>query len=211
MLTTTSLPLEWSPVPGAVSYNLTVTDAATGQPAITQDGLTGTSYSIPSSVSLESGGYTWEVTAVMADGQPTATASPAEGFTYLPIPVPTGPSGISASTTPSFQWQAIAGASGYDLQVFNAATGALVFDAPQITTASYTPTTPLADSTTYRWTVSADVTVKGSSNPGQSAQPVGLFHGQHGSWRRAHRADELDDGDRVTHVPVVAAGRRGLL
>ncbi len=72
VVTTTALPFEWSPVPGAVSYDLTVTDTTTGKTAITQNGLAGTSYTIPSTTSLAAGLYTWDVTAVMADGQPAA-------------------------------------------------------------------------------------------------------------------------------------------
>ena len=69
VLTTTAFPFEWSPVPGAAAYNLTVTNATTGKTIVTENGLTDTSYSIPSASAPPAGSYTWNVTAVTAAGQ----------------------------------------------------------------------------------------------------------------------------------------------
>ncbi len=168
VLTTTDLPFEWSPVPGAVSYNLTVTDTTTGQVAVTQDGLTGTSFAIPSSVSLSSDGYTWDVTAVMADGRTAATAPAPHAFAYLPIPAPTGPSGVVDSTTPILQWAAVPGAAGYDVTLEDVTTGTSVVSGQTVASTSYTPASALNNMDTYAWTVSAISNLTNNGQPDTS-------------------------------------------
>jgi hypothetical protein len=153
--------LQWSSVPGAIAYNLTVTDSATGRSAVSQMGLADTSYTIASPLPI--GVYAWTVTAVLVDGQPAAMSPPARSFAVLSIPDPSGPSGIVIPTAPKFQWGPVTGAAGYHLRVFDAVTNAVVRDVPQVAGTSYTPPSPLADSTTYRWTVSAYANGKGGA------------------------------------------------
>ena len=175
VLTTTALPFEWSPVPGAAAYDLTVTDAATGQTAITQDGLSGTSYSVPSGSALPAGGYTWDVIAVTADGQATATPPPARAFTYVPIPVPTDPSGVVDSTAPELQWSAITGADGYILTLNDVTTGATVENGLVLSSDSYKPTSPLTNLDTYEWSVAAYISPNNQGSPVASPQSGSVY------------------------------------
>jgi hypothetical protein len=156
VVTSTTPVFEWSTVAGAVSYSLTVTDTVTGKVVISQPGLTGTSYTPPAGTPLTSGdAFTWDVTAVTAETQATLSPAPASGFAIIAIPAPVGPSGTADSTMPLFTWSNIAGAAGYDLQVFDTTIGLTVINAQDITNNSYTPIAALTNLDTFEWTVSA--------------------------------------------------------
>jgi pimeloyl-ACP methyl ester carboxylesterase len=111
------------------------------------------------------------------------SASPAEKQTSVKVasgnpsvlaaPAPSGPSGNGVSTSPTFGWSAVNGASSYRLMLATA-SGVLPSDPVSLTcsscainttpqTNSYTPSTPLNAATTYYWQVQGrDATKSGT-------------------------------------------------
>jgi hypothetical protein len=154
VVTTTKPTFLWSPALGALSYNLTVVDTVTGVTVISQQNLATTSYSAPGTPLKSGDTYSWTVSAVTADGQ-AAPAQPALPFAVIPVPGPTGPSGITDVNRPTFSWSAVPGAAGYNLQVFDTTSATIVINTQVISNNSYTPSTPLKNLDTYDWTVSA--------------------------------------------------------
>ncbi len=113
-------------------------------------------------------------------GGANVTVNPA--VPSLPAPSLTAPSGSSVSTTPAFSWTPVTGANKYWLTVATSAgglptnvnatscAGACVISISRTTT-SYTPTTALANNTTYYWEVQGyDSTVNPNRQGAFSAQ-----------------------------------------
>jgi hypothetical protein len=154
VVTTTTPTFQWTPALGAISYNLTVIDTVTGVTVISQQNLATTSYTAPGTTLTSGDTYSWTVSAVTGDGQ-AAPALPALPFAVIPVPGPTGPSGITDLDTPTFSWSAVPGAAGYNVEVFDTTSGATAINTQVSSKNSFTPSTPLNNLDTYEWTVSA--------------------------------------------------------
>jgi hypothetical protein len=156
----TSTPtLQWSAVSGATVYAVTLVDAA--NPATTIDNemiVSGTSYTFPSSLAHRHT-YLWAVQAEVSTGV-FGTASAFAAFTIAPLaaPGPVAPaSGASLTTAdPTCQWSAVAGAVGYGLTLVDLTAGTAPVTIGGISGTSYTPSSPLVNGHTYRWSVTAD-------------------------------------------------------
>ena len=145
----------WTTVPGATGYVLTVTNVETGQVAFSQSGLISTSYTPTAAQSLAAGhSFNWTVNAVTAGGAVAPNAPYTQTFAVLSTPNLSSPSGLADTGTPAFQWSASPGAAGYNLQIVDTNTGETVVST-QVTTNSYTPSSPLSNLHTYEWSVSA--------------------------------------------------------
>lgn len=109
-------------------------------------GATAGSYSINVSGTSTSGSHADSVTlnvSTAAPGTPTLT-SPANGAT-------------GTSLTPTFTWNAVSGATSYDLQVAtDAGFTNIVINATGLTSTSYTPGTSLGANTAHFWRVKAN-------------------------------------------------------
>ncbi|MES1213311.1 MAG: dockerin type I domain-containing protein [Singulisphaera sp.] len=79
-------------------------------------------------------------------------------------PTPSGPSGTVTSTTPTFQWSSVPGATSYSLTLTDTTTQQTVFSNLSVAATSYLPTTPLTSGHSYQWQVQA------SDNNGPLAQ-----------------------------------------
>lgn len=103
--------ISWTPVAGAVRYDLWVNNTSTGQSqVIRQQTLTGTSFT---SGALPAGTYTAWVQAYASNGRASGWSSPLT-FTVAALPAPA----ISAVS-----WGAVPGAAHYDVWVNSATTG----------------------------------------------------------------------------------------
>ncbi|MBX9678136.1 MAG: hypothetical protein K2X38_05175 [Gemmataceae bacterium] len=134
----------WTASTGAATYELYVGNNTSGAVAVRAANLAGTNFA--ASASLPAGSYTAWVRAANASGELGAW-SVGRTFTLQPpaIPVITGPFATQSTQLPTFQWNASSGATRYDLWVANLTTGAdQVIRQPNLSTSSYTPTTPLA-------------------------------------------------------------------
>ncbi len=70
-------------------------------------------------------------------------------------PTPNGPSGAITSTTPTFQWSAVANATGYYLTLIDTTTQQSIASNLSVSGTSYTPSNPLTAGHSYQWQVQA--------------------------------------------------------
>ena len=163
-LTTATPTFQWSAVAGAALYGMTVIDLTTGANVINDSHLTTlTSYNL--GVPLPTGHlYEWSVQVPGVSNSPTAEftiAVPGAQTGNLVTPTLLGPTRLVNTTTPTFQWQPIPGATGYSLYVFSenpiGSITSSVFPPVQTSNTSFTPATGfLSPSGAYLWWVTAD-------------------------------------------------------
>ena len=149
--------ISWTALPGAAKYDLWVNNLTTGQSQVVREtALTTTSYSFPANLRL--GKYVFWVRGIDA-GNTAAEWSLAKQFTAAPRTITTSPSTPGFNNLPVFQWQALAGATKFEIYVQNRTTNAVVLTQTNITATSFTPSSafPTGD---YRWWA------RGSSNSG---------------------------------------------
>jgi len=154
------------------SYTLQVsTDPGFASFVINQSGLSTTTFT--PGAALSSGTvYYWQVFAVRSTGVVVAAGAPWTFTTFSPTPAPftmIAPTNASTgiSLTPTFSWNASAGATSYTLQVAtDIGFTSTVVDQTGITTTSFTLGTALTASTAYFWKVlavsTASVTATGA-------------------------------------------------
>ncbi|WP_168218900.1 IPT/TIG domain-containing protein [Limnoglobus roseus] len=140
-VTTPTPHLEWTPMPlNYQNYSLSVYDVTAGRAVISELGIDGSSgrhaYDLP--VPLPSGHtYQWTVNcgpyySILQNGVPTTvdqrvfasakfTVAVAGATGALIAPTVTGPTGLIATTTPTFGWSAVPGATGYGLYINSSA------------------------------------------------------------------------------------------
>jgi hypothetical protein len=154
--------LEWSPVAGAIGYDLYISDPLYPPNAFASGiiPVTDTQYK-PTSPLLNGHTYLWQVVAITMSGgveQDSPPSSPAE-FTVSAPGTPTSVAPAAGATvttaTPKFQWSAASGADGYDLYLQDTTTGTQVLDAFPVTGTSYTIVAPLVSGDSYSWYVRA--------------------------------------------------------
>jgi len=88
-------------------------------------------------------------------GSPRANVIAALFAGVSQTPTPIAPSGTVTTITPTFQWSAVAGASGYYLTIVDSTTHVTVANKLVVTGTSYIPTTPLANNDSFQWQVQA--------------------------------------------------------
>ena len=170
IVTTTTPTFQWSPVVGGSGYVLTVTDTTTGQQVITYslstaaNGTAVTSYT-PTTPLAGGDAYSWNVSAVTADGDAAVSPEKTLSFVIVPVPTPTGPSGVVDSTLSLLQWSAVGGAAGYEVNLEDVTTGDTVVTGLVVSSNSYTPTVSLNDLDTYSWSVSALSKAENNGSP----------------------------------------------
>ena len=144
--------ISWAALPGAAKYDLWVNNLTTGQlQVVRQSALTATSYALPGSLPL--GKYAVWVRGIDA-GNTAAEWSLAKQFNAAPRTISTSPSTPGFSNLPVFQWQALAGATKYEIYVQNRTTNAMVLTQTNIPATSFTPSSGLPTGD-YRWWVRA--------------------------------------------------------
>ncbi|MFO0976766.1 MAG: carboxypeptidase regulatory-like domain-containing protein [Planctomycetaceae bacterium] len=149
----------WSPVLGAVRYQLNVVNRNTGAMVISQS-VTSTSFS--PTTPLVYGPYHWWVHGVSNEGLSTLASSTTliyvGGLTTL-----TAPSGSTSDTTPTFTWQPVQGAVRYYLWVDKVGSTSQQIRESQLTQTEFTPATPLPAGTYRAWIRAISLT--GESSP----------------------------------------------
>ena len=143
--------LTWAALPGAAKYDLWVNNLTTHQNQVLREqSLTTNSYQTSS---LPMGKYTVWVRGIDARNL-AAQWSASQQFTVAPRAVLISPSTPGFNNTPTYQWQALPGATKYQVYVQNLTTNAIVVNQSNVATTSLTPTSalPVGD---YRWWVKA--------------------------------------------------------
>jgi hypothetical protein len=167
---TTTPTFRWTAVTGANKYLLVFSDLP-GSKTVSVDGNT-TSYT-PSQPLVNGATYQWQVLSFVTSGSTTVPGPGANAQSFT-VDVPgtpslTAPKGTVATTTPTFQWSAVTGATGYELYLRDTTTSTSVIDALRVTGTSYTPGAPLANGHAYKWYVLA---FDNSGNVGLPPDPV---------------------------------------
>jgi hypothetical protein len=154
--------LDWSDVAGADTYQLQVSTSSSFTTNVISIGtLTASTYTVPSGVLSSNTQYYWRVTALNEFGF-SAAAGP-WSFTTIPLP-PAAPNLLSpvngatgTSLTPLLDWQDVAGATTYSLQVStNSGFSSTVVNQTGLASSQYTvPGGTLQNNVLYYWRVSA--------------------------------------------------------
>jgi hypothetical protein len=153
---------QWSAVPGAAFYVLTVLDLEpSAVPPAYYYPISGTSFTPTSFPLLNGHTYQWFVSAVVTsdsaevDGPPSPIADFAvsiPGIAVLDSPV----SGATLTTaTPTLAWSPVQGADGYNLYLRDSSDGTEVLDGLPVAATSYSVTAPLRSGDSYQWYVTA--------------------------------------------------------
>lgn len=147
--------ITWSALPGAAKYDIWINNTSTGQSQVLRNqNLTTTSYQVPTNLGL--GVHTVWLRGIDAAGNAGSWSS-AMQFTSATRPTVTAPAGPTFASSPTFQWNAVAGANRYEVSVINRTTNVTVLSQTGITGTSWTPSTALPNAN-YRWWVRASST-----------------------------------------------------
>ncbi len=146
--------LSWSAATNATSYELQVTRTSDGTVVLSQTGLTVTTHTLVSALTLGAT-YQWYVRGL--NGSAVGEWSSAV-FTVLDpsdVGVPTGltPTGLTTTLTPTFTWTAAPNATTYQLWVEMSGNSNPLVNVTGITGASYTPASALPMGATGRFYV----------------------------------------------------------
>jgi hypothetical protein len=168
----TSTPeLTWSALAGAVKYDLWIDNRGTSQSQYVRNtNLTGTSWTSPAELPM--GAYRAWIRGIDAGGV-AAQWSVFVDFIVLPTVMPISPLNSTFDLTPTFTWNPVLGAAGYDLVLKNANTGVVVSNPQNIVGTSWTQPADLPIGL-YRWSV---VAVSPAAQRSQVATIVEFFVG----------------------------------
>jgi choice-of-anchor B domain-containing protein len=150
----------WGAVADATSYDLDVaTDAGFSNIVLSADGLTATNYT-PTAALNTGTTYYWRIQTNGTCGSSPYSAT----FSFTTqVAVPSAPTlltptngATNQSLQPTLTWNVVSGATSYSLQVAtDAGFSNVVIAVSGLAAANYTPTTSLANNTTYYWRVLA--------------------------------------------------------
>jgi hypothetical protein len=148
----------WNAATGADHYDVWVNDVTTGKTAVLRDqNVTGTTWT-PSMPLTAGDKFRWWVRAVDSTSTNNGAWSSYVNFTVsaLIAPILIGPKDSANSATPTFTWNAAAGADHYDVWINNVTTGqSMVLRDQNVAGTSWTATSALPAGDSYRWWVRA--------------------------------------------------------
>ncbi len=154
----------WNTVTGADYYDVYISDLTSGA-LIRNPHALGSSWT-PTGTLTPGDNYQWWVRAF--SNTSTANASPwgsGATFTVTPLVTPTPATVLGTSATPTFNWNASAGANFYDVWVNDTTTGqAQVLRNTQVSGTSWTPPAALVPTHSYQWWVRS-VNTSGDTSP----------------------------------------------
>jgi RHS repeat-associated protein len=139
--------IQWSPLAGATKYDLWIDNQTTGQSQYFRDqNITVTSWTSP--VDMPIGVYRFWIRGIDSTGG-AARWSAFREFTVATPPQLTAPLNPTFNRQPTFTWNSVTGATKYEVQVRNLATGTIIHQS-EITSTNWTPSANLPDGP-YRW------------------------------------------------------------
>ena len=113
----------WTAAAAATTYTIQTLNADSSQKYFLDYAAstvcTGSSCAVTPGTALPIGEYTWHMRAVNAAGGSAWSALKPFSVNGTPAPVAIGPSGAVLTATPTYSWQPVTGATGYQLQALN--------------------------------------------------------------------------------------------
>ena len=203
----------WNAVSGAVSYEVVLRNANTGQTVHNVTNILVTQWT--PSADLPVGPYRWWVSAVSSDGYRSAAPQVIDFFVGGRTDV-LSPTGAANDRTPTFTWRPVDGAASFRVQVdrIDVATVGVINVTSLIATTQYTPTTPLPTGN-YRvwvraigtfgelapWSLPVDFQITQSSDPSDDSLlvvlPMGeilaVLHGRIQEWLPASSSTQTSN------------------
>ena len=149
--TDTTPTFSWNSVEGAKGYELQIAGTRAGVDTAPATSVTGTSYT-PTSALTNLQIHYWRVRA--KDGVWSGVQSLMIDLGTMNGLVPTDGSSTT-DTMPTFSWNAVEGAKGYELQIAGTRAGVETAPATSVAGTSYTPTSALTKGKTHYWQVRA--------------------------------------------------------
>jgi len=169
----------WGAVPGANSYTLYLLKTSDESVVLRQTDIMGTSFApaspLPKGVDLR-----WKVKSESSCG--SGPYSPSVAFRIDEVtpcppvasPETSAPSGNIGSTTPTFSWTAVPGASSYTLYIIKMSDESVVLRQTTLTGLSFAPSSPLPVGIELRWKVKSESTC----GPGPYSPSISFRIGQ---------------------------------
>jgi uncharacterized repeat protein (TIGR01451 family) len=152
--------LHWNPVKGATMYEVwlsKISENGSAQRVTTVNKTNATSIPMPTNLAL--GDYRYWVRAIDSQGKMTSWSA-ASDFKIEPSGKMLTPSGTTSSTTPTFTWQAVAGAVKYDLWVADQ-SGQVYVREQNLTGTSFTSTKGFVNGDYRAWVMPVGATEPG--------------------------------------------------
>ena len=158
----------WPAVAGAVEYDIWVNNKSTGETAVIRTTVTDPVW-IPT-VDLPMGRYHVWVRAI-GPGSFYSNWSIRESFYTAPAPELVAPVLPTFETKPTFDWNAVAGATSYGFYLKYLVDGSVSANLNNLTTTAWTPDAALPEGP-YAWWVIADSTVAGFRSAWSARQDI---------------------------------------
>jgi len=160
--------LSWSSLPGADHYDVWINNLTTGVGQVVRDTNVKTNL-FSSSASWQIGNYRLWIRGIAANGYTGAWTT---GVNFSISGAPTITQGLNSTfdRTPTFAWNALAGAAQYEVSVKNLDTNTTTLTQRNINGLQFTPATNLADGA-YRWWVTG-VSAQGFRSQWSAARDI---------------------------------------
>ena len=206
--TDTTPTFSWNAVPDAAGYELQLADSQAGVEAAPTQSVTDTSYTPSSALANEQTHY-WRVRAVDGDDQKgdwSEIHSLAVSFGAVNGLSP-GDGASTTDTTPTFSWNAVPGAAGYEIRIADSETE-LDKETPRpVTGTTYTPTEALTYYQFHYWQVRAK-DAEGQYGAWSAAQslgvvPQGSVHVAGGTFQMGSTDSDADADESPVHSVTV--------
>ena len=154
--TDTTPALSWNAVSGATGYEVKIAASEAGLASAQAVEVSAASYT-PSTALTNNQTHYWRVRAKDGAGQHGAwSAINSLSINWGAIEELSPAAGSSTTdTTPALSWNAVSGATGYEVQIAESEAGLASAQAVEVSAASYTPSTGLTNEQTHYWRVRA--------------------------------------------------------
>ena len=206
--TDTTPALSWSETSGAVGYQIRMADNESGLEnavSVEEEG----EIHHPTTAWDNSHVHYWQVRAKDADGQygPWSAIHSLEVSWGAVSGLSPANGSATTDTIPTFSWNAVEGAAGYELQIAGSRAGVETAPATIVTGTSYTPTSALTNEQTHYWRVRAKDGA-GQYGAWSGVQSLGVFmletvYVEGGSFQMGSTDSDADSDESPVHEVTV--------
>ncbi len=162
ILTTSAPTFSWNAVTGATGYMVSVYDLTLGKLTTYTTGASVTSYTVASGALTGGDSFVWNVRALSG-----TVSGPTSIYLYFQLPAPVklaapvavgpgssaSPGPILTTLKPTLTWNAVTGATGYQINLYDSTLGKLMTYTVGASVTSFTVTTSLVAGDSFVWNV----------------------------------------------------------